>query len=67
MKKYSEGPWILNESSDIEIWANGELVCSLPIWDPDNTGYNVCDVTAADANLISAAPECLRLWSQHKR
>ena len=64
MSEFTKGPWVQNESYDIEIWGNGELVCNIPTWDPDNTGYNVCNEVAANANLIAAAPDMLEALEQ---
>lgn len=59
MSEFTKGPWSQKESYDIEIWSDNELVCNIPTWDPDNTGYNVCNEVAANANLIAAAPDML--------
>jgi hypothetical protein len=59
MSGFTKGPWSQKESYDIEIRNDNELVCNIPTWDPDNTGYNVCTEVAANANLIAAAPDML--------
>lgn len=60
MSEFTKGSWVVSEAScvELEILSSDNIfICSTPNIDPDNTGFNVCNETAANMDLIAAAPD----------
>ena len=75
-ERFTKGPWVSGDvvGLGIEIKKRNsiESICNIEKYDPDNTGFNVCNEVQANANLIACAPdmyeeikrdiECLTRW-----
>ena len=62
MSEFTRGPWISTEESGaFDIESDNLLIGVVLGFDPDHTGFNVCNECQANAHLIAAAPDMYEL------
>jgi hypothetical protein len=62
--KFTKGPWV---NDDLNISCGKIMDIAIVIgYDPDKTGFNICNECTSNAELIAAAPEMYKMLSDFK-
>lgn len=66
--KFTKGPWSISDEGCCLLISggNGDDIATCSGLDPDNTGFNCCSESAANANLIKAAPKMYEMLEKIK-
>ena len=60
--KFTKGPWV---NDDLNISCGKIMDVAIVIgYDPDNTGFNICNECTSNAQLIAEAPELYKMVEQ---